>query len=595
MATDSISVGVPAVTDTSTGANPVPRGLRLWPAVTLLALFWLAILATGQLEMSMTARFMTRLAAHALLLLGFLIWWLSRSSLRWGERLQAVLIFVVGSLVVLQIADATISGWTIFLSAMSFVFMAWTAALFFTRNRSATIRRAAVGLAILVVLSPCALVRCDGIDGAQHGEYSWRWSPTSEQLFLASRTPPAAADAAVPATDWQLRPGDVPGFRGTSRDSVVGGTKLALDWTAQPPRQLWRQRLGPGWSSMIVVDGHVVTQEQRDAAEVVACYDAATGQEVWAHSDPVRFYEGLSGAGPRGTPAFADGRIYAIGAKGNLECLEAATGKLLWSHDLVTEAEATVPQWGFAVSPLVADGKVIVFAPGSAEKPSAGIVAYDAQSGSLAWQTGDGGDTYSSPQLVELAGTRQLVMHDSHGLHAVNLADGKVLWQLPSTSAMALPMLQPLAIGPDKLLLVSDNGLTLLSVTLQNGEWSTKELWVSNRIKPGFNDLIVHKGKVYGLDDGILCALDLATGERLWKKGRYGHGQLLLLADQDALLVQGARGEVLLIGIGGDQPEELGQFEAIEGKTWNHPSLVGNRLFVRNGEEIACYELPSQQ
>ena len=91
------------------------------------------------------------------------------------------------------------------------------------------------------------------------------------------------------------------------------------------------------------------------------------------------------------------------------------------------------------------------------------------------------------------------------------------------------------------------------------------------------------------------AALDLETGERLWKKGRYGHGQLVLLADQDALLVQGDLGEVLLVGIGGDQPQELGKFEAIEGKTWNHPALVANRLFVRNGEEIAGYELPTQQ
>jgi outer membrane protein assembly factor BamB len=124
------------------------------------------------------------------------------------------------------------------------------------------------------------------------------------------------------------------------------------------------------------------------------------------------------------------------------------------------------------------------------------------------------------------------------------------------------------------------------------GEWQAEVVWVSNRIRPGFNDFVADKGKIYGLDDGILCALDLETGERLWKKGRYGHGQLLLLPDQDLLLVQGARGKVLLVAVAGEQPAEVAEFEAIEGKTWNHPTLVGQRLFVRNGEEIACYELP---
>ncbi len=220
-------------------------------------------------------------------------------------------------------------------------------------------------------------------------------------------------------------------------------------------------------------------------------------------------------------------------------------------------------------------------------------MAFDAESGKELWRSGGGGDTYSSPQLAELGGVRQILMDDSQALRAVSLDDGKLLWQHAAGGEMALPMLQPQAVAADQLLLGSGAGVTLLEVKQADGEWSTSELWTSNRLKPNFNDFVVHQGKIFGLDDGILAALDLETGERLWKKGRYGHGQLLLLADQDALVVQGARGEVILVGIGGEQPVELGKFEAIEGKTWNHPVLVGNRLFVRNGEEIACYELPA--
>jgi outer membrane protein assembly factor BamB len=137
-------------------------------------------------------------------------------------------------------------------------------------------------------------------------------------------------------------------------------------------------------------------------------------------------------------------------------------------------------------------------------------------------------------------------------------------------------------------------GLTLLEVKQDGDKWSASEVWISNRIRANFNDIVTHNGKIIGLDDGILCALDLETGERLWKKGRYGHGQVLLLADRDALVILGARGEVTLVDVSDEKPAELGGFEAIEGKTWNHPALVGNRLYVRNGEEIACFELPAK-
>ena len=591
MATDSFVENAPASAATvGNGATPASRPLRLWPAVVMLALFWVFDLANGSFEMTMFARFMTRLAAHGLLSLGFLIWWLSSRGLSWRDRLLPLAVFLVGSIVVLRLCDPSIGVWAIFLTALPWVLTASTAWLLLSKRSgySPATERVGLSMAVLVVLSSLALIRFDGLDGAQNSELDWRWSPTSEQLFLASHTAKSPESAAAPAT-WSLQPGDVPGFRGAQRDGIVNGAKLDLDWTAHAPQQIWRQRLGPGWSSMIVVDGHVVTQEQREESEVVACYDAATGKEFWVHADPVRFHEGLSGAGPRGTPMFADGRIHALGGKGNLNCLDAATGKLLWKHDLAAEAGAVVPMWGFAVSPLVVDGKVIVFAPG---KEAAGLLAYDAASGELQWKLAGGGDTYSSPQLVELGGVKHVLMHDNRALRAVNIDDGKLLWEYVIGDEMSVPMLQPQVVAADKLLVSVAPGLTLLEVKQQDGKWTTTELWVSNRIKPNFNDFVTHKGKIYGLDDGILCALDLETGERLWKKGRYGHGQVLLLADRDVLLVLGARGEVSLVGIAGEQPEELGNFEAIEGKTWNHPALVANRLYLRNGEEIACYELP---
>ena len=562
--------------------------LRVGPAVALLAVFWAFFIGNHWVELSQGQRFFSRLGAHAVLFLGFFTWWFMQRSIRLRDRWLAVGVFVLGSAVMLKLADPSIGVMSIFMTGLPFIFTAWLAAAYLTRSAPPEKQRWAVAALILVVLSYFLFVRFDGLDGKQRNEVSWRWSPTAEERFLDKHRSVFHAVANSPGR-WELQASDVPAFRGERRDGIVRGTNLALDWEASPPEQVWRQPIGPAWSSLIVVDGHVVTQEQRGAAEVVACYDADTGAEVWVHSDPVRFHEGLSGAGPRGTPAFDAGRIYALGGMGHLNCLDAETGKQLWTVDLTKELEAKVPQWGFAVSPLVVDGRVIVFANA---KDGCGPVAFDASTGEQLWKVDAGGETYSSPQLAELDGVRQILMHDNRSLRGVRVDDGTVLWEQPSASEMAVPMLQPNKVGPTRLLVAIEPGVTLLEVKQSDGEWTVTEQWASNRLKPSFNDFVVHDGKIYGLDDGILCALDLATGERLWKKGRYGHGQVLLLPDQNVLLVQGARGEMVLIGIGGEQPEELGRFEATEGKTWNHPALVGNRLYVRNGEEIACYELP---
>ena len=120
------------------------------------------------------------------------------------------------------------------------------------------------------------------------------------------------AQAAEP---WVPQSGDCLEYRGSNRDGVIAGLKIDPNWKEHPPKQLWRQKLGPGWSDMIVVDGHLVTQEQRGPSEAVVCYDAASGKELWSHLDPVRFEESLAGAGPRSTPTFSDGRIYTFGTR----------------------------------------------------------------------------------------------------------------------------------------------------------------------------------------------------------------------------------------------------------------------------------------
>jgi len=588
-------------TDPSTSPTVVPttragRSFRVWPAVVMVALFWAFLYVHYTYEMAMFSRFLSRMIAHGLLLLGFLGWWFTRRQISLRDRFLAVGVWILSSVIAGSLADKTVNIAGLLMFGFPFAFTVWTAWILISRNRPLPVQKLGFCVAMAATTGFFALLRWEGLSGDQVPQFDWRWSPTAEQMFLATRgDDPTAAAAVRPAlvsTDWTLQPGDWPEFRGAGRDGVVRGVELGTNWSENPPQLIWRQRVGPAWSSMIVVDGFLVTQEQRGEYESVVCYEAATGKEVWVHTDKGRFFEGLAGAGPRGTPTFSGGRIYALGGKGRLTCLDATNGKPLWSRDVVTEAGAEVPQWGYSVSPLIVDDKVVVFA-GGADNQS--LLAYNAATGETVWTRPGGKQTYSSPQLFTIHGRRQILIPDNQALRAVGVEDGEPLWALPNSSEIAVPMLQPHLLGAGELLIPADPGIALLEVREQNGQWTADNRWASRALKPDFNDFVVYENHIYGLDDGILCCVDLETGRRLWKKGRYGHGQMLLIEDQGLLLVLSEKGEVALVAVNSERLNELARFQAIKGKTWNHPVVAHGRLYVRNAEEMACYRIELAQ
>jgi outer membrane protein assembly factor BamB len=465
--------------------------------------------------------------------------------------------------------------------AVPYVLTAWTLWLFAARRLGA--RALPLAATLLLANGAFDLVRWDGLDGRLVSSASWRWSVTSEEAFLAGRRSPAASERA--SKPWTLRAGDWPEFRGPQRDGVVRGVRIQTNWREAPPEKVWRQAVGPAWSSVIVVDGFLVTQEQRAESESVVCYEAETGKEVWVHSEATRFSEGIAGTGPRATPTFHNGRIYAYGGNGILVCLDATSGKALWSIRARDES-IPPPMWGYSTSPLIADGKVIVFVGGAK-----GTAAFDAASGAPAWSRDGGSDTYSSAQLMTLRGKPQIIMQDNKRMAGLATADGAVLWERANPTPSAVPMLQPHPTDEGALLASTAQDLFLLEVREEGGKWSASDKWLSTRFRPSFDDFVVHDGHVYGLDDGILSCVKVASGERVWKKGRYGSGQVLLLADQGLLIVLSEKGELAVVEARPQEPADPFRFQALAKKTWNHPVIVGDRIFVRNAEEMACYRL----
>jgi outer membrane protein assembly factor BamB len=573
------------------GKNSSPPKLRIWPAVAIIAAYWGAEAALLASDMVISQSFMLRVVMWLVVPLLMLGWWLMRRQLSWSERLMPVAAAAVGATLCSVVSLETLGVMSVLFLGFPLVWTAWVAWLIVSRNTSESTRRAGLIVVVLLVWAGVSLVRVDGIDGRMLPSLHWRWTPTDEELYLAERT--AAGDAAeranVSSEPLVLQEGDWPGFRGPGFLGEQEHPPIAIDWNQTPPKPLWKRRVGPAWSSFVVIGDRLFTQEQRGDQEATVCLDAATGDELWAHVDQARFWDGQAGAGPRGTPTFRDGRLYTYGATGILNCLDAATGKLLWTRDVVADAGAPLPMWGFSSSPLVAEDRVIVFAGGPDDK---GLVAYDAESGEPAWDAATGPMSYSTAQLVNVDGQPQALLLTDMGVVAVDPVTGKRLWHYDANGAGMWRVVQPRQLSDTSVLVGSEDlGLRLLEVSHQGDEWKTSEQWTSRNMRPAYNDYVVVDDVAYGFDKGIFAAVELASGKRLWKGGRYGYGQVLLLKPQNVLVVLSESGEVALLAANPEKHEELGRFQAIEGKTWNHPVVVRGKLFVRNDTEMAAFEL----
>jgi outer membrane protein assembly factor BamB len=564
---------------------PPRKPIRLWPGVIAVVLQWLGwFLLSKLLPQAVLIGMLIGVFGG----LAILLWWLLLSRAPWVERIAAPLLIVGALILTKRVVHPSIAGggmgmllYVLAIPVFGLVLVAWAV---LTRRFTAGARRVALLVAILLGCSWFMVIRTGGLTAEFDNDLHWRWSKTPEQKLLAqagedTAAPPSAPAATNADTGWS-------GFRGPQRDSVVHGSHIKTDWSATPPVELWRRPIGPAWSSFAVYNGRLYTQEQRGEEEIVACHDLSTGKPVWKHSDPARFYESNGGPGPRATPTLSNGRVYTQGATGIVNVLDAATGAVVWTRNSVNDTGAKVPGWGIAGSPLVVNDLVIVAASGN-------LVAYDLATGKPRWQDPTGASGYSSPQLVTLNGVQQVVLLNSNGAIGVSLADGKLLWE---HKWEGVPIVQP-GVTPNGDLLVSvseSSGLRRLAVAQGSSGWTVQERWTSEDINPWFNDFVVHNGYAYGFNGSSLVCVSLEDGKLKWKGKRYGYGQLILLPEQEMLLILSEQGELALAKATPDQFAELSHFPVLEGKTWNHPVLVGNVVLVRNDHEMAAFRLTAE-
>jgi outer membrane protein assembly factor BamB len=568
------------------------KPLRIWPALVLTAIIILCRYVPAFIEGASSQYWFVPIFFPMIASALMLIWWAAGSRATGREKLIGFFGVILAVAVIVLLSHPSMRGLITSYLTLPLGMVGFALGAFFNRRKAPKRRVRGILLCCVLAMTITLLLRSQGVTGAYTFDLQSRWSSApGADSWIARKTAPSDAASAGPAIDAALATAEWPGFRGADRMGHTKVPKLATDWKSNPPKLLWKKPVGAGWSSFAVAGSFAFTQEQRGEEEAVVCYDVATGNEVWTQQRTARFDDPMGGPGPRATPTLSDGAVFAASASGILQRLKAGTGELVWQQDFKSlSGRAELPMWGYAGSPLVTSSQVIIYAGGPGDK---GVMAFDAGSGQPKWSVACGPESYSSPQLSKVLGEDTLLMLTNDGLLLLDPATGKVrldyAWKFQGYRA-----LQPTVIGENVVLLPTPmtEGTRAIRVSNNGGQLAAEELWTSKHMKPDFAELIAHKGYLYGIDGSMFSCVDLKSGTRTWKDGRYGKGQSLLLDSSDQLLISAEDGRVVLLQADPTSHKELTSFQALRGKTWNHPVIVGDKLLVRNATEAACYALP---
>ena len=380
-----------------------------------------------------------------------------------------------------------------------------------------------------------------------------------------------------------------PQYQGPERDGILSGPAVSDDWKLSPPKEIWRRPIAPSWSGFAIAGRIAVTMEQFGEMEAVTAYELMDGQPIWTNSYSAKYNTTIGGEGPRATPTVVGDAVYTFGGSGILSATRLSDGKPIWSHNVLKDSGVTkVPDWGQTGAPLVVDNLVVV--PTGARNDKS-LQAFDAQTGVLRWSGGDDEMSYSSPTLLKISGHRQILIFNNNEMTAHNPTNGVVLWknrwqgQYPKVTL-------PVLLSESKILLSSGYGAgaEVLELTQEAGAWKVQSIWKTNQLKSKFGNIIPYEGSIYGLDDGIMVCLNPSNGQRRWKDGRYGHGQMLLLKDR--LLITSETGDLVLVNPSPETWIEVAKIKVFDDKSWNPPAVAGDFVLMRNHREAALYQLP---
>lgn len=403
--------------------------------------------------------------------------------------------------------------------------------------------------------------------------------PVANAEVESAKSTPSNAVGLDVGEDW-------PQWRGPRQDGISRETGLLAAWPEGGPPELWRVKMGMGYSSVVVAGERAYTMFGDEAGEYVICLRVSDGQTVWkaTSSGP---YKSNIGGGPRATPAVNGNRVYTVGATGSVLCLDARTGETIWRRNVLADYKGQNLRWGLSASPVVMDDLVFVLANG--EKSSC-VAALDRNTGDTIWTALDDGAGYSTPLIIELANKKQLVVFTGEAAVGIEPGDGRELWRYAWKTSYGVNAATPI-FHNNRLFISSsyDSGSALLHLVVNNGRVRPKLLWASKKMKNHFSSSVLVDGYLYGFHDTILTCMDFESGEVMWTQRGFSKGSLL--SADGKLIVYGEQAKLALAEVSPLAYKEISSAQVLAGKTWTVPALSRGRLFLRNNEELVCLDL----
>lgn len=390
------------------------------------------------------------------------------------------------------------------------------------------------------------------------------------------------------AADW-------PQWLGPRRD---GSTAEKVAVWKEPLKIVWRQPVGEGHSSAVVADGRVYlhTRVKDQPEEAISAFDARDGKPLWTKTYERAAFKSLFGNGPRATPSVSGGKVYTFGITGVLTCIDAKTGEQVWQKDTLKDLKAANLYFGASCSPLV-EGDIVLLNVGG---KGASVVAFNKNTGEVAWKTLDDKASYSSPIVVGQGDERAAVFLTAKGLVAAAVRDGSVFWQIPLVDKLFESSTTPVLIGD--ILFASSITFGGMGAKLDNSQAipRAKQIWTqpglncyfSTPVAVGKNLYLVTGTKPPALrNQADLHCVEAATGQTLWTRPKVGtyHASLLRTGDDKILLVE-ENGDLVLVQPDPKEYRELARSK-ICGATWAHPAVADGRLFIRDNKELICVQL----
>ncbi|MHC4156473.1 MAG: PQQ-like beta-propeller repeat protein, partial [Planctomycetota bacterium] len=380
--------------------------------------------------------------------------------------------------------------------------------------------------------------------------------------------------------------GDWPHWRGPSYNGISNETGWTTTWPQDGPKILWKASIGIGFSSVAVSEGRAYAMGNIKNTDVVYCFDAETGNEIWKHSysqrlDP-KYYEG----GTLASPTVAEGQVYTISKDGKAFCLDAETGKQIWAKDVLKEFEIKRTEWGCSGSPYITKD-IVIFNVGS------GGLALNKADGALVWQNGAGPGGYATAvpftagdqECIALFGFREVL-----GLVA---ATGKELWRHPWKTRHDVHAADPIIVSDDTIFISSGytNGCALLKIQMQGAQGSVSELWRNKNMRNKMNASVLWEGHIYGVDEkGELRCLSLKTGEPVWAEGGFDQGSLMIADGK--LIVMAEKGNLVVVEASPEGYKVLSSADILTGKCWTVPVLANGRIYTRNAAgDMVCVDV----